>query len=192
MPIVPVRGLPAPGTLGVVVYDANLLFARSLSYILLHVAAEGLVQAKFSSSQLFEAGGAITSRLRFDALAEFAAQLKRMEQTVRDNEVRNFQRWVPHIRGMTDQGDKRILATAIQGGAWLIATNNIKDFPAPELARWGVEVETADQFLCRCLDTNPTMVVAICDRHRAGAARYVNDRLGRDAPRAAKRIRDYI
>jgi hypothetical protein len=48
---------------------------------------------------------------------------------------------------LPDPDDRHVLAAAIKGRADLIVTLNLKDFPADELDRWGIDIQHPDEFL---------------------------------------------
>jgi hypothetical protein len=52
-----------------------------------------------------------------------------------------------------------LLAAAIHGGASVIVTVNLRDFPAKVLAAHGVEAQHPDAFVGACLDEYPDEVV---------------------------------
>ncbi|MFF4598145.1 PIN domain-containing protein [Amycolatopsis sp. NPDC001319] len=65
------------------------------------------------------------------------------------------------IDGMTnDPKDRHVLAAAVKGGAQVIVTENIKDFPAAALDPYDIKAVTADEFLLNQLDLYPQATVA--------------------------------
>ncbi len=56
---------------------------------------------------------------------------------------------------LPDPGDRHVLAAAIHGKVPCIVTDNLKDFPAANLAPYGVEAIGSDAFLCRIYDLYP-------------------------------------
>ena len=69
-----------------------------------------------------------------------------MNAHVRDAVVTDFEQLI-EILVLPDRDDRHVLAAAIKGRADLIVTNNLKDFPAEKLARWGIEAQHPDEFL---------------------------------------------
>ncbi|HCD4228994.1 TPA: PIN domain-containing protein [Corynebacterium striatum] len=60
---------------------------------------------------------------------------------------------------MPDPDDAHVLAAAIQGRADVIVTFNVKDFPRDDLHRYGIDVQTPDEFLLNQLDLDPDEVL---------------------------------
>jgi predicted nucleic acid-binding protein len=74
------------------------------------------------------------------------------------------------IGAMTnDRKDRHVLAAAVRGGAELIVTDNVRDFPEAALKPYGLEVVTQDEFLLDQLDLEPLVVL---DSLRRQASRY--------------------
>ena len=69
-----------------------------------------------------------------------------MNAHARDALVSDFENLID-ILTLPDQNDRHVLAAAIKGGADLIVTTNLKDFPAEILERWGIEAQHPDEFL---------------------------------------------
>ena len=61
---------------------------------------------------------------------------------------------------LPDVDDRHVLAAAIRCGAQVIVTNNVTDFPADQLDEYGIEAQTADEFLVRLVDLRPALVAA--------------------------------
>ena len=60
---------------------------------------------------------------------------------------------------LPDENDRHVLAAAIKTNANIIVTNNIRDFPAEYLSRFGLAVKTADDFLTDTIDLNIEIAV---------------------------------
>lgn len=69
-----------------------------------------------------------------------------MDAHVRDALVTDFEELIGVLE-LPDPDDRHVLAAAIKGGSDLIVTRNLKDFPARQLERWGIEAQHPDEFL---------------------------------------------
>jgi hypothetical protein len=56
--------------------------------------------------------------------------------------------------------DRHVLAAAVQCGAHVIVTANIRDFPSDSLLEWGIEARHPDQFLLNLLESYPEEIMA--------------------------------
>jgi hypothetical protein len=61
-----------------------------------------------------------------------------------------------------------VLAAAIRAAAGVIVTFNLKDFPAAELARYGIEARYPDDFLASLCEAFPGAMNAAFRRQREG------------------------
>lgn len=70
---------------------------------------------------------------------------------------------------LPDLNDRHVLAAAIKGGAAVIVTDNIRDFPLRALAEHGLERRPADLFLRDLVDRAPAAMRRAADRVFAAA-----------------------
>jgi hypothetical protein len=64
----------------------------------------------------------------------------------------------------TDPDDCHHMAAAVAGGAAVIVTWNLADFPRAAMARYGVRVVEPDEHLCELLDELPDEVAQVVER----------------------------
>ena len=69
--------------------------------------------------------------------------------------VENYESII-HSLNLPDNKDRHILAAAIKSNAQVIVTNNVIDFPAEYISRFGISAKTADEFLADIIDLNQT------------------------------------
>lgn len=67
--------------------------------------------------------------------------------------VKNYEGLIEGLQ-LPDKDDRHVLAAAIKANANLIITNNLRDFPEEELAKYGLEAKSADDFLTDIIDLN--------------------------------------
>ena len=68
---------------------------------------------------------------------------------------------------MPDPDDRHVLAAAIHGGASVIVTRNLRDFPADRLAPQALAAQHPDAFVAGLFETDPDAVLAAVRDHRA-------------------------
>lgn len=133
-----------------VLLDANVLFPSVLREILLGVADAGHYDPLWSA-RILEEWARATRRLPPGAepLARAAAQGMRARwpeaEVVPDPDLEA-------TLALPDPADRHVLAAAIAGGAVLVVTRNLGDFPGRALARHGLRAEAPDAFLTGLLD----------------------------------------
>ena len=76
---------------------------------------------------------------------------------------------------LPDPGDAHVVATAIQGRAEVIVTNNLKDFPIGLMQPIGLQAISPDSFLLDLLDMNPLLVLESVRRQASRTSRPILD-----------------
>ena len=186
---VPPRAVPDPGTVGVAVYDANCLFSKHGRYLLLGFAVRGVVRARWSRRLLEETAANLAGQLRGDALEDLGRWLKVEADLVRDGLVEGYERWLYQVE-LPDPGDRHVVAAAIECGATLIVTGNLRHFPDAALAPVGITAVDPDDFALVCIDANPAIAALIVANHPTPEG-FI-DRLAVTLPRAARRLADLL
>lgn len=130
----------------VVVYDACVLYPNTLRDLLIRIAVSGLVQARWTDRILDELETALRKR-RPDTTAEQTERLRRlMVRAVPDCLVTGYEGLADGL-DLPDENDRHVVAAAKQAGAQVIVTHNLRDFPADQLRRLGLEAKSPDEFV---------------------------------------------
>lgn len=148
-----------------VVLDACVLIPLHLSDLLLRLAAEDMYEALWSVDILGEVERNLVAKLNVPA-GKAARRVDAMRTTFPAASVDGYQDLVDAM--MTrDPDDRHVLAAAVRGGASLIMTANLKDFPADVLAQYDIEAVHPDEFLLDQLDLDLTTVQRCLAEQRA-------------------------
>lgn len=103
------------------------------------------------------------------------ARIRRLiEAYVGDVTVTNYEHLTPTL-SLPDPDDRHVLAASFQGGASVIVTSNLADFPAAALATHGITAQTPDVFVLGLLAAFVETVTAALAADRAD---LVNPPLG--------------
>ena len=95
------------------------------------------------------------------------ARIRRlMEAYVGDVTVTGFEHLIPKL-SLPDPDDRHVLAAAIHGGAGVIVTSNLGDFPAAALALHAITAQTPDAFVLGLLTADAETVTAALAADRA-------------------------
>lgn len=89
-----------------------------------------------------------------------------MEGHVDDATVSGYEALIPSL-SLPDADDHHVLAAAIHGGASIIVTSNVRDFPAAALAAHGVTAMTSDAFAMQLLSLDREGVLEALGADRA-------------------------
>lgn len=148
-----------------VLYDACVLYPAPLRDLLMHLALTGLYRATWTDA-IHEEWLRSLLQVRPDLTRE---QLERtrtlMNQHALDALITGYEHLIPSLE-LPDPDDRHVLAAAIHGGAEVIVTYNLSDFPAATLLRYGIEAQHPDEFITSLLDLDPSAVVEAVRRQR--------------------------
>jgi len=143
----------------VAVLDACVLYPFHTRNLLVQFAVDRLVDARWTDTIHDE----WMRNLVADAPGIGMDRLRRtrdlMKAALPAADVHGYQPLIPGIV-LPDPDDRHVVAAAIAGGASVVVTWNIADFPEAELARHGLQRETPDQFALRLYEAAPEAVLA--------------------------------
>lgn len=146
------------------VYDACVLYPAPLRDLLMHLALTGLFRARWTY-QIHEEWIRSLVAKGFDrARLERTRQL--MNAAVPDCLITGYERLINSL-DLPDPNDRHVLAAAIVGGADVIVTSNLDDFPPAALAPFGIEAQHPDDFIVCQMDVAEGDVYSAVKAHRA-------------------------
>ena len=93
-----------------------------------------------------------------------------MDQHVTDCLVTGYESLIPQLL-LPDPDDRHVLASAIHGGAGLVITFNLGDFPRSALDHYQIEAIHPDEFIARLFDEHEDSVLHAARLHRASLKR---------------------
>jgi predicted nucleic acid-binding protein len=146
-------------------YDSCVLYPAPLRDLLMRLALTDLFRARWTD-RIHEEW---MRKVLEDRPDLSRGQLDRtrdlMNAHVRDCLVVGYE---PIIEGLAlpDPDDRHVVAAAIRARADVIVTYNLKDFPNPHLAGFGIEAQHPDEFISHLIDLAPGPVCATAKRHR--------------------------
>jgi predicted nucleic acid-binding protein len=150
-----------------VVLDACVLFPFSLRDTLLRAAHAGLYQPYWSAQILEEMHRnlVLTGTTTGEQARALVVQMRKVfpEALVSGHEV-----LVPGLRN--HEGDRHVVAAALQAHAQVIVTSNLKHFRARDLPP-RIEAQHPDEFLVNLFDLDPAGMVELLRRQAAALRR---------------------
>ena len=181
----------------IVLYDACVLYPASLRDLLVRLALSDLFQARWTD----EIHDEWTRNVLADRPEITPASLTRcrrlMDLHVPDCLITGYESLIPTLT-LPDADDRHVLAAAIHGGAGLIVTFNLSDFPASVLGQFHIEAIHPDEFVSRLWDEQPDSVLEAVRLQRAGlknppksAAEYLATLEQCQLPETAARLRPF-
>lgn len=139
------------------IYDACVLYPAPLRDLLMQLALCDLFRARWTD-QIHDEWMRNVLKNRPDLTLEQLTRTKElMNSHVRDCLVTNYEYLIPHLQ-LPDPDDCHVLAAAIIGGADVIVTTNLSDFPQSILDQYDIEAQHPDDFISNLLDLKPSKV----------------------------------
>jgi hypothetical protein len=145
--------------------DACVLYSAPLRDLMMRLAVARLFQPRWSDEIHDEWMRSILSDRPDDTRESLVRCRELMEEHVPFCLVTDFAWLIPSLT-LPDPDDRHVLAAAIHGGAALIVTLNLADFPTSVLAGYSIEALHPDEFVCRLLDENRDGVISAMRLHR--------------------------
>lgn len=140
--------------------DASVLYPVSLRHLLMRLALEHLYQPQWSAKVHEEWIAAVLRDNPQIPTARLHALRDAMDERIDDAVVVGYEHLIETLT-LPDPDDRHVFAAAITGGAGIIVTKNLRDFPHSALGAHGIEVCHPDDFVRRLLDTAPDRVVKV-------------------------------
>jgi len=129
-----------------VLLDANVLYPVYLRDVILRFAYAGVFQVHWTDQILNEMARNIKSKVPEDRHDRVDRTVAQMREAFPEAMVIGHERL---IESMTNHPkDRHVLAAAVQAGADLIVTSNVRDFPRSSCEPHDIDVQPPDDFLC--------------------------------------------
>ena len=146
--------------------DANALYPPTIRSVLMELAQADAYAPLWSEAVHQEWMRALAEK-RPDLPGAPIARIRRlMEAYVGDVTVTGYEQLIPTL-SLPDPDDRHVLAAAIHGGAGVIVTSNLADFPAAALAPHGITAQTPDAFVLGMLAADAETVTGALAADRA-------------------------
>lgn len=143
------------------VYDANVLYPAPLRDLLIRLAQAGLVRARWTETIHDEWIRNVLANNPHVMSERLGRTRSLMNEAVRDCLVTGYEDLIDSLT-LPDADDRHVLAAAIRGGAEIIVTFNLADFPRDTLTGFDIVAQHPDDFLVCLLDLAPgTVCVAV-------------------------------
>ncbi|MGD9539187.1 MAG: putative toxin-antitoxin system toxin component, PIN family [Alphaproteobacteria bacterium] len=146
--------------------DASVLYPAPLRDLLMRLALRGLFRAIWSARVHEEWIANVLAKRPDLTRAQLERTRELMDAHATDSIVTGYEELIDGL-DLPDANDRHVLAAAIHGGADLIVTFNLKDFPAHRLESFEIEAQHPDTFVTHLIELHAGAVVATLREHRA-------------------------
>ena len=182
----------------IVLYDANVLYPAEMRNFLMHLALMGVFRAKWPADIHEEWIGSLLENRPDLTRAQLERTRQLMDKAAPDALVTGYEHLIPGLV-LPDERDRHVLAAAIHGGASIIVTCNLMDFPAQTLQPFDIEAQHPDEFILYLFDLSPALVAEAAENHRTSlknpaktVAEYLNSLELNGLPKTATALREYL
>lgn len=134
--------------------DTCVLLKPYLCDTLLTIAEDGAYRPLWPADVLTELRRNPIKRGASDGQA--AHRIDQMSRCFPDAEVTGYTSLIPAMTN--DPKDRHVLAAAVRGGAEILVTENLRDFPEQSTELYDIEIVHQDVFLLGQLDLSPPVV----------------------------------
>ncbi|MDH7464250.1 PIN domain-containing protein [Chitinophagaceae bacterium 26-R-25] len=140
--------------------DANVIYSAPLRDFLLRLARANLYEPKWTNEILNE----WIKNLKKNRPDLIPSNLERtktlMDFYFPEAEINGYEKLIATLF-LPDRSDRHVFAAAIKGGANLIVTNNLKDFPKRNLEQYDIEAISPDDFVLKLIANNKQSVLHV-------------------------------
>lgn len=147
------------------VYDACVLYPAPLRDFLMWLALSGRFRARWTQEIHREWKRNLLKNRTDLTIEQLDRTSELMDRAIPDACVYDFEDLITGL-SLPDTNDRHVLAAAIRCGAGVIVTFNLKDFPDPCLAPYGVEAQHPDEFVENLFHLDQAVVIAAAQRQR--------------------------
>ena len=141
-----------------VLYDANVLYPVALRSFLMWLGVNDVVRAKWSDEILDECFENVLENNPHLEKARLERTRRLMCQAIPDCVVTQYHGLVEGLE-LPDPNDRHVLAAAISGGAEVIVTRNLRDFPEDALKPHRLVAQEPDTFVHSLLELEPAPIL---------------------------------
>lgn len=150
--------------------DACTLAGALKRNLLLSLAEAEFFRVRWSECVLDETRKAIEKILAGKGVEDAVARAQRarqsMEAAFADAMVDGYEPFLCICECLPDPDDAHVIAAAVKTQANVIVTENLKDFPADELAQFNLDIHSADHFIADTITLDEGKAVAAIRRMR--------------------------
>ncbi|HEX9198829.1 MAG TPA: PIN domain-containing protein [Acidobacteriaceae bacterium] len=182
----------------IVFYDANVLYPAGLRNLLMHLALMGVFRAKWSADVHEEWIGSLLENRPDLTRGQLERTRQLMDKAAPDALVTGYEHLIPDLV-LPDERDRHVLAAAVHGGASILVTCNLMDFPAQTLQQFDIEAQHPDEFILYLFDISPALVAEAAENHRTSlknpvktVEEYLHSLESQGLPRTATALSKYL
>lgn len=148
-----------------VLCDANILYSILMTDLILSLGEAGLFRPRWTN-EIHEEWIRNVLEDQPDRKREHLERRRAfMDQAIDHDLIEGYERHIVNLT-LPDPDDRHVLAAAIEAGAEIVLTYNLRDFPAAVLSNFGISALHPDEFLCQQMTAEPMLVMEMIEKMR--------------------------
>lgn len=154
----------------VAIYDACILYPFHLRNIVVQAAVDGLVDARWTDAIHDEWMRNLLANTPGLSAKRLATTKQLMNIALPEATVGGYEKHIQTVK-LPNPDDRHVVAAAIEAGASMIVTWNLRDFPVGELRKHGLAQQSPDAFLVGLYGQKPDMLIGSLANSRRNLSR---------------------
>ena len=148
-----------------VLCDANVFYSILLTDLILSLSEAGLFRARWTNDIHEEWIRSLLQDQPQRKREDLERRRQLMDEAIDHDLIEDYEQHIQSL-SLPDPDDRHVLAAAIEGGAEVILTYNLRDFPDAVLQAYGIEAMHPDEFLCEIMADDPDLVLSVIEGMR--------------------------
>jgi predicted nucleic acid-binding protein len=148
-----------------VLCDANVFYSILMTDLILSLGEVGLFRPRWTNEIHEEWIRNVLEDQPERKREDLERRRAFMDQAIDHDLIEGYERHIPNLN-LPDPDDCHVLAAAIEAGAQIILTHNLRDFPAAVMTSFGISALHPDEFLCRQMKMESALVMEVIEKMR--------------------------
>jgi len=148
-----------------VLCDANVFYSILMTDLILSLGEAGLFRPRWTNKIHEEWIRNVLEDQPERKREELERRRAFMDQAINHDLIESYEHHIANLN-LPDPDDRHVLAAAIEAGAEIVLTYNLRDFPAAVLTAYGISPLHPDEFLCQQMTAEPILVMEVIEKMR--------------------------
>lgn len=154
----------------IVLCDANIFYSILMTDLILSLGETGLFRPRWTGEIHEEWIRNVLEDQPQRTREELERRRAFMDRAIDHDLIENYEHRIESL-SLPDPDDRHVLATAIEAGAEILLTFNLRDFPAAVLSAYGITAPHPDAFLCQLMSEEPMTILTVIEGMRTKRTR---------------------
>jgi hypothetical protein len=148
-----------------VLCDANVFYSILMTDLILSLGEAGLFRPRWTNEIHEEWIRNVLEDQPERKREDLERRRAFMDQAIDHDLIEGYERHIANLN-LPDPDDRHVLAAAIEAGAEIVLTYNLRDFPVSVMTALGISALHPDEFLCQQMREEPALVMEVIEKMR--------------------------